>query len=128
MMKYRYYWRVEYVSILSSISSANATFQGPESNSSAISTPIPSCSCKIRTRSTDLPFLSMNTKRPSLRFGRPPEVQFYSSLRPSADVFVLEFIKAHPEYLAEDNAMNFISDDGGHNYNLCHCKSLVLYS
>ena len=27
----------------------------------------------------------------------------------------------HPEYVVEKNAMNFLSDDGGINYNLCHC-------
>jgi alpha 1,2-mannosyltransferase len=32
-------------------------------------------------------------------------------------------MKAHPEHLVEGNAMNFISDNGGEEYNLCHCKS-----
>jgi hypothetical protein len=27
----------------------------------------------------------------------------------------------HPEYVAADNAMGFISEDGGKKYNLCHC-------
>lgn len=31
-----------------------------------------------------------------------------------------EFIKLHPDYLAKDNAMGFVSDDGGETYNLCH--------
>ncbi|ODQ66339.1 glycosyl transferase [Nadsonia fulvescens var. elongata DSM 6958] len=31
-----------------------------------------------------------------------------------------EFIAAHPKYLPEDNFMDFISDDKGENYNLCH--------
>lgn len=31
-----------------------------------------------------------------------------------------DFMKAHPEHIAADNAMSFISDDGGHTYNLCH--------
>lgn len=30
------------------------------------------------------------------------------------------FMKQHPEYLPEDNAMEFISDDEGKTYNLCH--------
>lgn len=34
----------------------------------------------------------------------------------------LEFIDKHPEYLPKDNAMQFISDDGGNTYNRCHCK------
>lgn len=31
-----------------------------------------------------------------------------------------EFIKANPEYIAQDNLMEFISDDKGENYNNCH--------
>lgn len=38
-----------------------------------------------------------------------------------------EFIKEHPEHLAEDNSMSFVSEDNGHSYNLCHFVSL-LYS
>lgn len=33
---------------------------------------------------------------------------------------VKQFAVANPSYLAEDNAMSFISNDGGNNYNLCH--------
>ncbi|KZP31545.1 glycosyltransferase family 15 protein [Athelia psychrophila] len=33
---------------------------------------------------------------------------------------VKEFITEHPQYLADDNAMKFLSDDGGQTYNLCH--------
>jgi len=31
-----------------------------------------------------------------------------------------EFIEANPQYLPRDNAMSFVSDDGGKTYNLCH--------
>lgn len=31
-----------------------------------------------------------------------------------------DFIKIHPEYVAKDNMLDFISDDGGETYNLCH--------
>jgi len=31
-----------------------------------------------------------------------------------------EFIKEHPDYLPKDNAMNFLSADGGDTYNRCH--------
>jgi alpha 1,2-mannosyltransferase len=31
-------------------------------------------------------------------------------------------MKRHPEYVAEGNSMGFISDNGGEEYNLCHCK------
>ncbi|KAJ6595556.1 glycosyltransferase family 15 protein [Mycena vulgaris] len=33
---------------------------------------------------------------------------------------VKEFITKYPHYLAEDNAMAYLSDDGGETYNLCH--------
>ncbi|RDB21751.1 Glycolipid 2-alpha-mannosyltransferase 2 [Hypsizygus marmoreus] len=33
---------------------------------------------------------------------------------------VRKFMKMHPEYVAEDNAMGFMSHDGGNKYNLCH--------
>jgi alpha 1,2-mannosyltransferase len=33
-----------------------------------------------------------------------------------------EFIKKNPELLAKNNAMDFISDDGGETYNTCHCE------
>jgi len=31
-----------------------------------------------------------------------------------------DFMKKHPEFVAEDNAMGFMSDDGGETYNKCH--------
>ena len=34
----------------------------------------------------------------------------------------VEFINSNPNLLAKDNAMSFISDDGGETYNNCHCK------
>ncbi|KAJ5246702.1 Glycolipid 2-alpha-mannosyltransferase 2 [Penicillium chermesinum] len=33
---------------------------------------------------------------------------------------VKSFMKKHPEHIAEDNAMEFISEDGGETYNKCH--------
>jgi alpha 1,2-mannosyltransferase len=33
---------------------------------------------------------------------------------------VKKFIKKHPEHLAPNNAMDFISEDGGNKYNMCH--------
>ena len=37
----------------------------------------------------------------------------------------LEFMEHHPQYVADGNSMGFLSDDGGHKYNLCHCKFLI---
>src|ERR1700733_7408872 len=36
-----------------------------------------------------------------------------------------DFITEHPEHLAPNNAMNFISDNGGLSYNLCYCSSVL---
>ena len=38
-----------------------------------------------------------------------------------------EFIKANPELVSPDNAMSFLSDDGGETYNRCHCKLVIYY-
>ena len=35
-----------------------------------------------------------------------------------------DFVGLYPEYIAEGNALEFISDDGGESYNLCHCEDL----
>ena len=37
-----------------------------------------------------------------------------------------EFIHENPQYVAQRNAMNFLSDDRGEEYNLCHCASPFL--
>ena len=68
-------------------------------------------------------FRCMNIKEPYLRSGRPLRV----SLRPFLSAWrliraIAEFIEQHPEYVASDNAMAFLSDDGGTSYNLCHCR------
>ena len=34
-----------------------------------------------------------------------------------------KFMKAHPEHVAEENSMGFLSDDGGDSYNHCHFVS-----
>lgn len=33
-----------------------------------------------------------------------------------------EFIKKNPQYLDKDNAMDFLSNDQGKSYSLCHCE------
>lgn len=34
-----------------------------------------------------------------------------------------EFIAEHPQYVSPQNSMNYLSDNGGETYNLCHCES-----
>ena len=40
-----------------------------------------------------------------------------------------KFIAEHPEHIAEDNSMRFLSDDGGETYNKCHfvCIFILFY-
>src|SRR5579863_3923695 len=45
------------------------------------------------------------------------------SCLPSPFLQHVDFIREHPEYVAQNNAMGFLSDDGGVDYNLCHCTS-----
>jgi alpha 1,2-mannosyltransferase len=40
---------------------------------------------------------------------------------------VKKFMKEHPEHIAEDNSMAFLSDDGGDTYNHCHFVSWLSY-
>ena len=37
------------------------------------------------------------------------------------------FTNANPELVSPDNAMDFLSDDGGETYNRCHCKLSIYY-
>jgi alpha 1,2-mannosyltransferase len=36
--------------------------------------------------------------------------------------FPLDFVTKHPEFVASNNSMGFISDTRGSTYNLCHCE------
>ncbi|KAG5342757.1 alpha-1,2-mannosyltransferase KRE2 [Termitomyces sp. Mn162] len=39
---------------------------------------------------------------------------------PSLWSTVKEFMALHPEYVAQENSMDFLSNNGGESYNLCH--------
>jgi hypothetical protein len=38
------------------------------------------------------------------------------------DRYRIEFITENPQYLHPDNSMDFLSDNSGETYNLCHCE------
>ena len=40
---------------------------------------------------------------------------------------VVEFTKENPQYIAQNNAIGFLSDDAGTSYNLCHCKCRLYF-
>ncbi|KAJ8610932.1 hypothetical protein MRB53_038236 [Persea americana] len=44
----------------------------------------------------------------------------YSETIPTLWNSVKKFMKAHPEHIAEDNSMAWLSDNGGKDYNRCH--------
>ena len=65
----------------------------------------------------------MSTEPRSRHCGKPREVLIRISLLGiTKQSRGSDFLKTHPEYLAEGNAMDFISDNGGEEYNLCHCE------
>ena len=49
-------------------------------------------------------------------------LNFYQNLIKACLPFA-EFMDIHPEYLAKNNALSFVSDNEGERYNLCHCAS-----
>ena len=47
----------------------------------------------------------------------------YGATIPTLWDTVKSFVKENPQYVAENNAMGYMSEDGGNSYNLCHCES-----
>jgi len=37
----------------------------------------------------------------------------------------IEFVTENPQYLHPDNSMDFLSDNSGETYNLCHCEWIL---
>jgi alpha 1,2-mannosyltransferase len=67
------------------------------------------------------PFLFMQDN--NLKYGFTISLPEYPATIPTLWDAVREFIKEHPEYVVEGNAMGFLSDNGGKEYNNCHCES-----
>jgi alpha 1,2-mannosyltransferase len=126
LQKYRYYWRVECVVVIPlPLVYPPDGVPGPMSNTSATSTTTPSCIWKNTTKHT----VSMRTTGRNLCQTQPPwhsgftlaMVEYVQTIPTFWDT-VLEFTKENPQYIAQNNAMGFLSDTGGTSYNLCHCK------
>ncbi|THH01251.1 hypothetical protein EW026_g1423 [Hermanssonia centrifuga] len=64
------------------------------------------------------PFLIMEDQKKV--YGFTVSLYEYPATIPTLWETVREFIDANPDLVEEGNAMNFISDDGGNNYNRCH--------
>lgn len=55
-----------------------------------------------------------------LRYGFTISLYEYAGTIPTLWNSSMKFIEKHPEYLAKDNLMDFVSDDKGVKYNRCH--------
>ncbi|KAF9482770.1 glycosyltransferase family 15 protein [Pholiota conissans] len=64
------------------------------------------------------PFLIMQDQ--NKMYGFTVSLYEYEATIPTLWKTVREFIQAHPDLVEPDNAMQFISDDGGETYNRCH--------
>ncbi|EAU88529.2 alpha-1,2-mannosyltransferase [Coprinopsis cinerea okayama7 len=64
------------------------------------------------------PFLIMQDQKK--KYGFTISLYEYEATIPTLWKTVRDFMKKHPEYIAEDNALSFISDDAGKTYNRCH--------
>ena len=56
------------------------------------------------------------------RIGFTISLYEYAATIPTLWDEVRNFLAENPGLTPEDNAMNFISDDGGETYNKCHCE------
>lgn len=61
-------------------------------------------------------FMKDNNKK----YGFTISIHEYPATIPTLWDATKEFIKANPQYISKNNAMNFISDDNGASYNMCH--------
>jgi len=59
-------------------------------------------------------------KENNKKYGFTLSLYEYIETIPTLWESVKGFMKEHPEHIAENNAMRFLSDDGGKNYNKCH--------
>ncbi|KAF8964698.1 glycosyltransferase family 15 protein [Flammula alnicola] len=64
------------------------------------------------------PFLIMQDQ--NKMYGFTVSLYEYEATIPTLWQTVKEFIKANPDLISPDNAMQFLSDDGGETYNRCH--------
>ncbi|CAG8446637.1 11155_t:CDS:2 [Ambispora gerdemannii] len=64
------------------------------------------------------PFMYMKEKK--VKYGFTISLYEYEDTIKTLWETVKEFMKKYPEYIEEDNALDFISNDQGETYNLCH--------
>lgn len=54
------------------------------------------------------------------KYGFSISIHEYEATVPTLWDTTLQFMKKHPEYIAKNNMLDFISDDNGLSYNMCH--------
>lgn len=54
------------------------------------------------------------------KYGFAISIHEYEATIPTLWETTVKFMKKHPEYIAKNNMLDFISDDNGLSYNLCH--------
>jgi len=64
------------------------------------------------------PFLFMEQNNKT--YGFTISMEEFRATIPSLWDTVKQFVKKNPQYVAQNNAMGFLSSDGGEDYNLCH--------
>ncbi|KAF4582653.1 alpha 1,2-mannosyltransferase 2.4.1 [Pleurotus pulmonarius] len=64
------------------------------------------------------PFLFMEQNNKT--FGFTMTLYEFGSTIPTLWGHVRDYMGEHPEYIAQDNAMDYLSDNGGETYNRCH--------
>jgi hypothetical protein len=85
------------------------------------------CPILMNIQASPSPYTS--TRRLFLLCGKPSKVSRLTTTTCciTSDSILLDFIQEHPQLLPADNAMDFLSDDGGESYNRCHCSYVLLH-
>lgn len=129
MEKYRWYWRIEYGFRRYMRTTYSHSFSGRTFISTVISDSILLSTWRKTIKFTHSLSRCTSSRKLYQVFGAMSKVgsELWLCLNlHSSMLAIIDFIKLHPEYLAKDNAMRFLSDTGGDTYNLCHCKSYTL--
>lgn len=76
----------------------------------------------------DIPFDPFRTMvEEKKKYGFVISLLEYENTVPTLWNTTKQFFKEHPELLAKGNSMDFISDDGGYSYNMCHFVSTPIH-
>lgn len=87
----------------------------------------PSYTCNRTTRYTvSLVFGPYSTATYDSYEGFTISLLEWEATIPSLWSTVKEFIALYPQHIDPQNAMDFLSNDGGATYNRCHCKQFLL--